>query len=154
MYPSLCLSLYVCECSPFSDIVFKSYGGLNPDAQHMANTSITDISPSPLSNILITFNLCFLCIWPFCPHVCWCTTCVSGILRGQKKALNSLKLKIQVVLKYNVDAKSWAQVFRKSSQWSWLLSYISKFKAMDNDGYFDYQLPTLLAFIVKYHEVS
>ena len=37
-----------------------------------------------------------LCLWVFCIHVCMCTVCMTGAHGSQMKAMNSLKLELQI----------------------------------------------------------
>ena len=50
------------------------------------------------------FKNLFLCVWIFCLHACLCTRSVSGTCEGQKRALESLKLVLQMVVSHHVDA--------------------------------------------------
>lgn len=39
-------------------------------------------------------------------NVCVCTLCVSGVCGGQKKALDPLELKLQVVVSHNLSPQA------------------------------------------------
>jgi len=43
-------------------------------------------------------------------HVCLCTTCMLDVLRGQKRALNSWKEELQMVVSRHVGAADHAWV--------------------------------------------
>jgi hypothetical protein len=45
-----------------------------------------------------------LCVWLFCLHVYLCTMYVPGAQGGQKRALDSLELKLQTVVSHSVGA--------------------------------------------------
>lgn len=47
-------------------------------------------------NFLMGFVLFVLCVWVFCLHVCLCPTCMAGVCEGQKRALDPLKLELQM----------------------------------------------------------
>jgi hypothetical protein len=51
-------------------------------------------------------------------HECLSVMCVSGVHRGQKKALDFLELEFQTVLSHYVGAGNQAQVYWISSQCS------------------------------------
>lgn len=63
-----------------------------------------------------------LCVWI---HVCTCTTRVPGALRGQKRAVDPLQLKLQRPVSCHVGTRNHSYVLWKSSQCSCQLSHVS-----------------------------
>jgi hypothetical protein len=55
-------------------------------------------------NFLMGFVLFVLCVWVFCLHVCLCPTCMAGVCEGQKRALDPLKLELQMLVNHYVGA--------------------------------------------------
>ena len=56
------------------------------------------------------------CVGLFYLHVCTCTMYISGTHRGQKRVVDSLKLKLQTVVTCHVGAWTCTWVIFKSSQ--------------------------------------
>lgn len=52
-------------------------------------------------------------VWP---HLCMCTTCKSGALRGQNKELDLLEQELEVGASLHRDARNQTQVFSKCSR--------------------------------------
>lgn len=67
-----------------------------------------------LSLKISTFILC-VCVFA-CMYVCVQTTCMSDVLRGQKKALNALEPELQVAVIHHEGAGNRTQAFYKSNQ--------------------------------------
>lgn len=57
-----------------------------------------------------------LCVWVFCLHAWLCSTCVSGIRRGQKQALGPLELESWMLISYHVGADNQALVLWKAAR--------------------------------------
>lgn len=58
---------------------------------------------------------CLLMCLGFCKQVYQCTTCISGALRGQKRALDPLELVVQLIVSCHVAARNYTCGFQESS---------------------------------------
>ena len=56
---------------------------------------------------------------------CKCTTCMSGVLRGQTRIPDSLELESWMVVSIRVGAGDQTQVLCKSNRYSELLGWLS-----------------------------
>lgn len=63
----------------------------------------------------------------FCLHTCLNTICVSGALRGQKRALDLLQLELQTFMSHYVGARNWTRVPCWSSKHILLLSHLCSY---------------------------
>jgi hypothetical protein len=72
--------------------------------------------------ILLSF---ILCVWLSCIHASMCTIYVPGTLKGQKRVLDVLELKLSVALSCHVSTGKQNWGLCKSSQWSSWLSHFS-----------------------------
>lgn len=53
----------------------------------------------------IHWEYLYLCVLIVLPHLCVCTTCVPDVRGGQKRALDSLVLKLETVVNHQVSAE-------------------------------------------------
>lgn len=63
-------------------------------------------------------ELFILQVWVFILPVCMCNMCVPGAYGIQKRVLDSLKLKLEMVVNYHVDDGKETQVFCSNSKCS------------------------------------
>lgn len=56
----------------------------------------------------------YLYVLSCCAYVSLCTTCLPGAYAGQKRALDSLRLELQTIVSWHVDAGIWTLVLWKN----------------------------------------
>ena len=57
----------------------------------------------------VSLDLFILCEWVFCLRIGMYIMCVPGTQESQKRALDPLKLELEIVVSYSVDAGNWTQ---------------------------------------------
>lgn len=80
------------------------------------------------------FSAISLCVWIFCPHICMCTMCMAGALRGQKR---TLELGLQMVVSYHGRGRGCVCVLGIEPWYSaWVTSGISWWTSLQPQGLF------------------
>ena len=60
--------------------------------------------------MLLSFLIAILGVWLFFLHVCLCTVCMPDAHGGQRRALDLLKLELQMVVNHCVGARNKTQI--------------------------------------------
>lgn len=74
------------------------------------------------SKRFIYFHFLHVVLWP---HICICTTCMPGVLGGQKRALDPLQLELQTAVSHNVGAGNKIWILWMSKEYSEPQSHLS-----------------------------
>lgn len=100
----------------------------------------------PLPSRFIHFTIKTIYLFNFinmnvCLHISECTMYIEDGFRDQKRVVDPLELKIQMILSFCVDIGNWTQIFCKSSMSSEPLSHLVHIL---NNCLLYYQQPTEL----------